>query len=55
MSRPQESTRRDVDPHTEDLDALANQSAAACKRLNRGHIQGWLEWLPIEEIEEELA
>lgn len=42
-----------ADAHGEVLEAFENQSAAACERLLRRHIQGWREWLPIDEIEEE--
>jgi DNA-binding GntR family transcriptional regulator len=42
-----------ADSHTEVLDAFENQSAAACERLVRQHIQGWREWLPIDDAEED--
>lgn len=42
-----------VDSHTEVLDAFENQSAACCERLVREHIQGWREWLPIDDAEED--
>lgn len=41
-----------ADAHREILDAFQNQSAAACERLVRRHIQGWREWLPIAEADE---
>lgn len=42
-----------ADSHREILNAFESQSAAACERLVRKHIQGWREWLPIDEPAQE--
>lgn len=42
-----------ADSHDQILDVFRNQSGVACERILRKHIQGWREWLPIDEVAEE--
>jgi len=42
-----------TDSHEQILNTFRNQSAVACERILRKHIQGWREWLPMDEVAEE--
>lgn len=53
QSRTKATREMTVHAHTQMLECFKNKPPAAAERWSKVHIQGWRDWLPAAEIEEE--